>query len=117
MSIEVPSGNASLIQSEIQQLLVQPLVQASTFLSAGPVIIDSTSPVRIPRISTTSAPGFVAPGAQIPDTSVGFDEIDALPSSLNGIKSWLPISNQLIRTSAVNGLSAILQTRLVTDIG
>lgn len=116
MTIATPAANTALIQSEVQQLLVQPLQQASTFLAAGPVIIDSNSPVRIPRISTVTTPSFVAAGAQIPDTSPGFDEIDALPSSLQSLKSWLPISNELIRGSAVNGLSAILQARVVTDM-
>ncbi|WP_077103281.1 phage major capsid protein [Mycobacterium terramassiliense] len=116
MTIAVPASNAALIQSEVQQLLVQPLQQSSTFLAAGPVIIDSTSPVRIPRVSSVSEPGFVAAGAQIPDTGVGFDEIDALPSSMQALKSWVPISNELIRGSAVNGLSAILQARVVTDM-
>lgn len=116
MTIATPTTDASLIQSEVQQLLVQPLAQASTFLAAGPVIIDSNSPVRIPRISSASAPAFVAAGQLISDGAVGFDEIDALPSSLESLKVWLPISNELIRGSAVNGLSSLLQTRLVTDV-
>ena len=38
MAIEVTSGNSTLIQSQVANLLVQPLEQASTFLAAGPVV-------------------------------------------------------------------------------
>ena len=41
MAIEVTSANTTLLQSQVASLLVQPLGQASTFLSSGPVIIDS----------------------------------------------------------------------------
>jgi HK97 family phage major capsid protein len=96
--------------------LVQPLQQASTFLSAGPVLIDSNSPVRIPRLAATSNVGFVAAGAVIPDSGIAPDEIDALPSSLESLKAWVPLSNELIRGSAVTGLSALLEARVVTDV-
>jgi HK97 family phage major capsid protein len=116
MAIETTSGNSTLIAAQVQQLLVQPLEQASTFLSAGPTIIDSNKPVRIPRIASGTSAGFVAEGALIADGSVSFDEVTALPSSLQSIKVWLPVSNELIRGSAVNELDAILRTRLVTDV-
>jgi HK97 family phage major capsid protein len=116
MSIETTAGNSALLASVVQQLVVQPLQQSSTFLNAGPIIIDSNKPVRIPRITAGTSAGFVAEGTLIGDGSVSWDEIDALPSTLKGIKVWLPISNELLRTSAVDGLNAILQTRLLTDI-
>ncbi|BAX92047.1 phage major capsid protein [Mycobacterium shigaense] len=116
MSIETTSGNSALLASVVQQLVVQPLEQASTFLAAGPIIIDSNKPVRIPRITAGTSAGFVAEGNLISDGSVTFDEVDALPSTLKSIKVWLPVSNELLRTSAVDGLNAILQTRLLTDV-
>lgn len=116
MSIETTLTNSSLIQEQVQQLLVQPLQQASTFLSAGPTILDSNSPVRIPRIAAGTTAGFVGEGQLISDGSVTFDEIDALPSTLQSIKVWLPVSNELLRGSAVNGLEQILRTRLLTDV-
>jgi hypothetical protein len=63
MAIEVPGGNTTLLQSQIAQLLVQPLERASTFLSAGPIILDSASPVRVPRIASGASASFVAAGA------------------------------------------------------
>ena len=115
MAIEVTSDNSTLIQSEVASLLVQPLEQASTFLAAGPVILDSSSPVRVPRIVNGVTAGFVAEGAQISDGSVAFDEVTLLPSTLKGLKVLVKLSNELIRTSVV-GLESVLQTRLVTDV-
>ena len=115
MAIEVTSSNSTLIQSQVASLLVQPLEQASTFLAAGPVILDSSSPVRVPRIVNGVTAGFVAEGAQITDGDVAFDEVTLLPSTLKGLKVLVKLSNELIRTSVV-GLEAVLRTRLVTDV-
>lgn len=115
MAIEVTSGNSTLIQSQVSSLLVQPLEQASTFLAAGPVILDSSSPVRVPRIANGTTAGFVAEGADIPDGDVAFDEVTLLPSTMKGLKVLVKLSNELIRTSVV-GLEAVLRTRLVTDV-
>ena len=115
MAIEVTSGNSTLIQSQVASLLVQPLEQASTFLAAGPVVLDSSAPVRVPRIANGVTAGFVAEGAQISDGDVAFDEVTLLPSTLKGLKVLVKLSNELIRTSVV-GLESVLQTRLVTDV-
>lgn len=115
MTIEVTSANSTLIQSQVASLLVQPLEQASTFLAAGPVVLDSSSPVRVPRIANGVTAGFVAEGAQISDGDVAFDEVTLLPSTLKGLKVLVKLSNELIRTSVV-GLESVLQTRLVTDV-
>ncbi len=115
MAIEVTSGNSTLVQSQVSSLLVQPLEQASTFLAAGPVILDSSSPVRVPRIVNGVTAGFVAEGAQITDGDVAFDEVTLLPSTLKSLKTLVKMSNELIRTSVV-GLEAVLRTRLVTDV-
>ncbi|TXI50190.1 phage major capsid protein [Mycolicibacter arupensis] len=116
MAIEVTSSNSTLIQSQVSSLLVQPLEQASTFLAAGPVVLDSSSPVRIPRIASGVTAGFVAEGAQISESDdVAFDEVTLLPSTMKGLKVLVKLSNELIRTSVV-GLEAVLRTRLVTDV-
>lgn len=115
MAIEVTSGNSTLIQSQVANLLVQPLEQQSTFLAAGPVVLDSSSPVRVPRIVNGVTAGFVAEGAQISDGDVAFDEVTLLPSTLKGLKVLVKLSNELIRTSVV-GLESVLRTRLVTDV-
>ncbi|MCV7195405.1 phage major capsid protein [Mycobacterium angelicum] len=115
MSIEVTSGNSAILQSQIAQLLVQPLEQGSTFLAAGPTILDSASPVRIPRIASGVTAGFVAEGSQISDGDVTLDEIDLLPSTLKSLKVLVRVSNELVRQSVI-GLDAVLQQRLITDV-
>lgn len=115
MAIEVTSANSTLIQSQVASLLVQPLEQQSTFLAAGPVVLDSSAPVRVPRIANGVNAGFVAEGAQISDGDVAFDEVTLLPSTLKGLKVLVKLSNELIRTSVV-GLESVLQARLVTDV-
>ena len=115
MAIETTSGNSTLIQSQVASLLVQPLEQASTFLAAGPVVLDSSSPVRVPRVANGVTAGFVAEGAQISDGDVAFDEVTLLPSTLKGLKVLVKLTNELIRTSVI-GLESVLQTRLVTDV-
>lgn len=62
MAIEVTSGNSTLIQSQVSNLLVQPLEQASTFLAAGPVVLDSSSPSGY-RASSTASPPDSSPRA------------------------------------------------------
>lgn len=115
MAIEVTSANSTLVQSQVANLLVQPLEQASTFLAAGPVVLDSSSPVRVPRIANGVTAGFVAEGAQISDGDVAFDEVTLLPSTLKGLKVLVRLTNELIRTSVV-GLESVLRTRLVADV-
>ncbi len=115
MSIEVTSANSTLLQSQVAQLLVQPLEQMSTFLSAGPVIIDSSDSVRVPRIVNGVTAGFVGEGQEITDGDVAFDEVTLLPSTLKSLKVLVRVSNELIRQSVV-GLDAVLQQRLITDV-
>jgi HK97 family phage major capsid protein len=116
LTIQTTSGNSTLLQAQVQKLLIEPLEQVSTFLGAGPLIIDSNQQVRIPRIVSGTTAGFVGEGQLISDGSVTFDEVTALPSTLQSIKVWLPVSNELLRGSAVAGLDSVLKTRLVTDV-
>lgn len=115
MSIEVTSGNSAILQSQIAQLLVQPLEQGSTFLAAGPTILDSASPVRIPRIASGVTAAFVGEGSQITDGDVSIDEIDLMPSTLKSLKVLVRVSNELVRQSVI-GLDAVLRQRLITDV-
>ncbi|MBI3217597.1 MAG: phage major capsid protein [Mycobacterium sp.] len=118
MTIQTPATQPTLTASEVAKLLVQPLEQASTFLAAGPQIIDTAGPLRVPRIASGASAAFVAAGAQISESNVSFDEISLLPSTLKGIKSLTKLSNELIResTHTVGALDQVVSTRLVTDV-
>lgn len=104
----------TLQQDQISSLLVQPLEAESVFLAAGPKILDTNGPIRVPRIATPASVGFVGEGAQIPEASVGFDEVTMLPSTLKSLKVVSRVTAEALRSSAVS-LDTILKQRLVTD--
>lgn len=116
MAIEVTSGNTTLLQSQVANLLVQPLAQESTFLAAGPKIFDTSDQLRIPRIASGVSAGFVAEGAQISDGDVSFDEVVLLPSTLKSLKVLVRFSNEMARQSVI-ALDATLKSTLVTNVG
>ncbi|WP_124712692.1 phage major capsid protein [Mycolicibacterium nivoides] len=118
MTIQTPATQPTLTAAEVAKLLVQPLEQESSFLAAGPQIIDTAGPLRVPRIASGASAGFYAPGATITDSNVSFDEVALLPSTLKGIKSLTILSNELVReaTHTVGALEQVVSTRLVTDV-
>ncbi|GAA4294693.1 phage major capsid protein [Mycobacterium paraffinicum] len=115
MAIETTASNTALLQSQVADLLVQPLAQASTFLAAGPQIFDTSNPLRIPRITSGVNAGFYAEAVQIGDGTVTFDEIDLLPSTLKSLKVLVRFSNEMVRQSVV-ALDATLRSTLVTNV-
>ena len=118
MTIHTPATQPTLTAAEVAKLLVQPLEQESSFLAAGPQIIDTAGPLRVPRIASGASAGFYAAGATITDSNVSFDEVSLLPSTLKGIKSLTILSNELVReaTHTVGALDQVVSTRLVTDV-
>lgn len=115
MAIEVTANNSTLLQSQVADLLVQPLAQESTFLAAGPKIFDTSDQLRIPRIASGVTAGFVGEGAQISDGDVSFDEVTLLPSTLKSLKVLCRFSNEMARQSVV-ALDATLRSTLVTNV-
>ena len=114
MATQTTGTLPTLQQDQIASLLVQPLEAESVFLAAGPRIIDTNGPIRVPRIATGLSVGFVGEGAQIPEASVGMDEVSMLPSTLKSLKVLSRVTAEVLRSSAV-ALDSILKTRLVTD--
>lgn len=115
MAIEVTSGNTTLLQSQVADVLVKPLAQESTFLAAGPQIFDTNDQLRIPRVASGVTAGFVGEGVQITDGDVSFDEVTLLPSTLKSLKVLVRFSNEMARQSVV-ALDATLKTTLVTNV-
>lgn len=114
MATQTTGTLPTLQKDQIASLLVQPLEAESVFLAAGPKIIDTNGPIRVPRIATGLTVGFVGEGAQIPEASVGMDEVSMLPSTLKSLKVLSRVTAEVLRSSAV-ALDSILKTRLVTD--
>ncbi|MFT4395791.1 phage major capsid protein [Gordonia lacunae] len=114
MATQTTATLSTLQQTQIQQLLVQPLESESVFLASGPKVIDTNGPIRIPRIASGLTVGFVAEGGTIPESSVGLDEVSMLPSTLKSLKVISRVTSEVLRSSA-QALDAILKQRLVTD--
>lgn len=106
----------ALIQETIVPMLVEPLQAASVVLEAGPTIIDSSAPVRVPTLEDVGDPAWVGENELIADTdTVNFGEIELLPTERKSIKTITRVSNELIRAATQN-VSSILETRLVNDV-
>ena len=114
MATQTTATLSTLQQTQIQQLLVQPLESESVFLASGPKVIDTNGPIRIPRIASGLTVGFVAEGGTIPESSVGLDEVSMLPSTLKSLKVISRVTSEVLRSSA-QALDAILKQRLVAD--
>lgn len=112
--IGTTAGN-SLIVERVADMLVEPLAAASVILDAGPRIIDSSEPVRVPTLATAFDPAWVGENELIPEVETTFGELELMPTSRKSIKAIVRVSNELIRM-ATRGVSQTLQTRLVTDV-
>ena len=104
----------ALIQTQIDKVLTQPLEQASTFLSSGVRIVDSSSPVRFPKLDgDTSTIGYVGEGELIPQDDISMSELSLMPSSMKSFKRIIPVTHEALRTASQD-LSAIIQNALVS---
>lgn len=115
MAVIGTTAAKSLIQEKVADMLVEPLAAASVILDAGPRIIDSSEPVRVPTLTTEFNPAWVGENELIPEVETAFGELQLMPTSRKSIKAIVRVSNELVRM-ATRGVSATLQTRLITDV-
>ena len=66
MASETTTANPELLQTQVAQLLVQPLEAASVVLASGVRIFDTSAPLRIPKLVSGASAGFVAESGLIP---------------------------------------------------
>lgn len=105
-----------LVQETVSNILVKPLEATSKFLAAGPRIIDTAGPVRIPKLGSGKvATPFLGQNELIPDSDVDFDEIGLMPSTMKAIKTLTKFSNELARQSVIS-LDSALREKLVSDV-
>lgn len=114
MSLDTTSG-APLIREQVANILVEPLEAASVILASGPKIFDSSEPLRIPKLTGSTDPSWVAENGLIPDSDVTFGEINLMPSDRKSIKALTKFSNEMARQSTI-GLDAVLKARIVKDV-
>lgn len=114
MTLDTTTG-APLIREQVANILVEPLESASVILAAGPKIFNSSEPLRLPTLTGSTDPSWVAENGLIPDSEVSFDEINLMPSDRKSIKALTKFSNEMARQSAI-GLDAVLKARIVKDV-
>lgn len=104
-----------LTSEQVLTTLIQPLEAASQFLAAGPRIIDTAGPLRIPKMGRATSPSWHGENEQITEVNPDFDELRLLPSTMESIKTLTRYSNELARQSVV-ALDAAIKERLVRDV-
>lgn len=113
--VETTTANPDLLQEQVASILLQPLEAASVVLASGPRIFDTASPLRIPKLVSSSDPAWVGEGELIPEHDVNFDEVRLMPTDRKSIKTLIRFTNELLRQSVI-GLDATLKARLVSDV-
>jgi HK97 family phage major capsid protein len=115
MASETTTAKPELLQTQVAQLLVQPLEAASVVLASGVRIFDTAGPLRIPKLTAGASVGFVAEGGLIREADVDFGEVTLMPSNRTSLKVLIRFTNELLRQSVI-GLDSVLRQRLVTDV-
>ena len=113
--VETTTTNPELLHDQVSSLLIQPLEAQSLVLSSGVRIFDTAEPLRIPKLVSSSEPGWVGEGELIPEHDVDFDEVNLMPTDRKSIKTMIRFTNELLRQSVI-GLDSVLKARLVSDV-
>lgn len=108
---------SELVPTQVASILTQPLEKASRFLEAGPRIIDTPGPLRVPSMAaaTDQSSHWYGQNELIGETDPDFGELTLLPSTMKAIKVITRFSNELSR-QAVIALDAAIKERLVRDV-
>lgn len=113
--VETTATNPELLQEQVAKILIQPLEAASVVLAAGPRIFDTASPLRIPKLVSSTEPSWIGEGELIPEHDVDFDEVTLMPTNRKSVKTLIRFTNELLRQSVI-GLDSVLKERLVSDV-
>lgn len=117
MALDSTATATELTATQVATTLIQPLEAASTFLAAGPRIIDTAGPLRLPKMAppTDQSGHWYGQNQLIGETDPDFGELSLLPSTMQSIKVITRYSNELSRQSVVS-LDAAIKDRLVADV-
>ena len=110
-------GNPALTREELVNVLTMPLAQANVVLNSGVRIYDAPTavPLKIPKLTNFSASGWYAEGETIADSEAPTDYLTLLPPTLKSVKTWLPMSSEVIRNSPL-ALDAAMRDQLVFSV-
>lgn len=109
------ANSTELTAEQVQSVLVKPLEAKSVFLAAGPQIVDTAGPLRLPKGGAPTTPDWYGQNEQIVDEDTDFDEVELLPSTMKSLKVLTRFSNELARQSVI-ALDAAVKARLVKDV-
>lgn len=115
MALDSTINATELTAEQVATVLVQPLEAASVFLAAGPRIVDTAGPLRMPKAASATTPAWYGQNEQITEDDPSFDEVSLLPSTMKSVKVLTRFSNELARQSVI-ALDAALRSRLVKDV-
>lgn len=115
MALDSTTNATELTAEQVLTTLVRPLEATSQFLAAGPRIVDTAGPLRIPKMGGATSPAWHGQNEQITEVDPTFDELHLLPSTMESIKTLTRFSNELSRQSVV-ALDAAIKERLVKDV-
>lgn len=117
MALSSTATASELTATQVATTLIAPLEAASQFLAAGPRIVDTAGPLRLPKMAppTDQSANWVPQNAEIPETDPDFGELSLLPSTMASIKTLTRYSNELSRQSVVS-LDQAIKDRLVADV-
>lgn len=111
------STATELTREQVLTTLVKPLEAASVFLAAGPRIIDTAGPLRIPYGPDFGDDPVPMTGENelIPELDPTFDDMQLLPSTMKSFKVIHRYSNEVARQSVV-ALETVLRAGLVSKV-
>lgn len=115
MALDSTTNATELVATEVSTILVQPLEAVSQFLAAGPRIIDTAGPLRVPKMAGATVPNWHGQNELITEVNPDFTELSLLPSTMKSVKTLTRYSNELARQSVV-ALDSALKERLVKDV-
>jgi HK97 family phage major capsid protein len=98
------SANAILTPEQVAQLVILPLSQASVAMQVGTVVTINSHVLRVPRVVTDVAAGFVAEGAEIPVTDAVVDQLEITPAKLASLSV---ITSELAADSSPAALGVV----------
>lgn len=107
------TGSASILTpSQVESLVVRPLIEESVAAQVAQVIQINTHSVRIPRVTQDATASWILEGNEITASDVVTDEISCTPAKLAALTV---VSNELMADSSPAALSIVGQS-IVRDL-
>lgn len=107
----------TLTAEQVRSVLINPLTEASKFLSSGVTIIPTSGPLSIPKapVFDLDSTALVAEGGSIPQVSSTGDALKLMPSTMKSVKVITRFTAELARQS-VTSVEAALRASLVRGV-